>query len=72
VSIVASVFAILSVLAAWKAQAAANKANDWAYLSYNASVVQIRLAVMQLCVDNPVSSRNSIYISLMGTIETQI
>jgi hypothetical protein len=53
VSIAAAVFAILSLFASWKALSAANKANSWAYLSYNSSLVQIRLSIMQLCVDKP-------------------
>ena len=65
VSIVGTLFAILSVVASWKALDLATKANnftleanrkadianDWAYLSYNASLVQIRLSLMQFCME---------------------
>ena len=51
ISIVAMVFTVLSLLAAWKALEKADEANSWAYQSYEAAVVGIRLALMQLCTD---------------------
>jgi hypothetical protein len=53
---VASAFTILSLFASWKSLEAAKKANKWAYYSYQAALVQIRVSLLQLCVDPPVSS----------------
>ena len=58
IAIAGTLFGILSVLASWraldlatKANLKADRANDWAYLSYNASLVQIRLSLMQFCME---------------------
>ena len=53
---VASAFTILSLFPSWKSLEAAKKANKWAYYSYQAALVQIRVSLLQLYVDPPVNS----------------
>jgi hypothetical protein len=60
ISIVALAFAILSLIASWRQLDLAKKANSWSYYSYEATLVQTRLSLMQLCAQDLVS----VYFSL--------
>ena len=52
ISIVALAFTILSLFASWKALDLAKKANSWSYYTYEATLVGVRLSLMQLCALN--------------------
>jgi hypothetical protein len=55
ISIVALAFTILSLFASWKALDLAKMANSWSYYTYEATLVGVRLSLMQLCALNLVS-----------------